>query len=209
MNPAVLVKSIMGYQEKFVSTPAMKWGRDNEEKARRKYIQEREAVGEKMSVRETGLTLCPTMSYIGASADGYVTCHSVDTCCCGALEIKCPFSINNESVVHLTPQEIAERFGNKFCLGKGEDGTLRLRTSHMYYAQVQGEMAVMELEWCDFVVYSGDVVFVERIWFDLDYWFDILLPKLKSFYVHIAHEMLSGKYFMECYKCEHATTQTE
>ena len=83
-NPAVLVKSIMGYQKKFVSTPAMKWGRDNEEKARRKYIQEREAVGEKMSVRETGLTLCPTMSYIGASADGYVTCHSVDTCCCGA-----------------------------------------------------------------------------------------------------------------------------
>ena len=53
--------------------------------ARCTYIREREAVGENMSVRETGLTLCPTMSYIGASADGYVTCHSVDTCCCGAL----------------------------------------------------------------------------------------------------------------------------
>ena len=41
---------------------------------RARYIQEREAVGEKMSVRETGLTLCPIVSYVGASADGYVTC---------------------------------------------------------------------------------------------------------------------------------------
>ena len=198
----------MGYQKKFVSTPAMKWGRDNEEKTHKMYIQERETAGEKMSVRETGLTLCPTMSYIGASVDGYVTCHSVDTCCCGALKIKCPFSIDNESVVHLTPQQIAERFGNRFCLDKGEDGVLHLNTSHSYYAQVQGEMAIMELEWCDFVVYSGDVVFVDRIWFDPDYWVNIVLPKLKSFYAHVAHEMLCGKYFMKCYECEHTTTST-
>ena len=116
----------MGYQKKSFSTPAMKWGKDNEEEARKMYIWEREAVGENMSVRETGLTLCPTMSYIGASADGSVTCHSVDTCCCGALEIECPFSIGNELVVHLTPHQIAERFGNKFCLVKGEDGMLHL-----------------------------------------------------------------------------------
>ena len=61
---------------------------------------------------------------------------------------------------------------------------------------------------CDFVVYSGDVVFVDRIWFDLDYWVNIVLPKLKSFYAHVAHEMLCGKYFMKCYECEHTTTST-
>ena len=115
-----------------------------------------------------GLYSTSGLSYTGASADGYVTCHSVDTCCSGASVIKCPFSINNESVVHPTPQQIAECFGNRFCFGKSEDGVLHLRTSHMYYAQVQGEMAIMELEWCDFVVYSGDVVFVDRVWFDLD-----------------------------------------
>ena len=109
-DPAVLVKSFMGYQKKCFSTPAMKWGRDNEEKAHKMYIQEREAVGEKMSVWETGPTLCPKMSYIGASDDGYVTCHSVDTCCCGALEVKCLFSIDK----HLTHHQIVERFGNKF-----------------------------------------------------------------------------------------------
>ena len=42
-------------------------------------------------------------------------------------------------------------------------------------------------------------MFVERIWFDLDYWSEVLLPKLQSFYVHIAYEILSGNYFAECY----------
>lgn len=78
----------------------------------------------------------------------------------------------------------------------------------MYYTQVQGEMAIMELEWCDFVVYSGDVILGDRIWGDLDYWVNILLPKLTSFYVHIAREILCGKYFMECYEHEHTTTPT-
>ena len=34
--------------------------------------------GEIMSVRETGLTLFPSMPYVGASADGFITCDSVD-----------------------------------------------------------------------------------------------------------------------------------
>ena len=76
--------------------------------------------------------------------------------------------------MHLTPHQIAERFGNKFCLVKGEDGMLHLNESHMYYAQVQGEMTIMELEWCDFVVYSGDVILVDHIWADVDYWVDTL-----------------------------------
>ncbi len=36
------------------------------------------------------------------------------------------------------------------------------------------------------MVYSGDVIFVDHTWADLDYWVDTLL---KSFYVHIAREI--------------------
>ena len=38
-------------------------------------------------------------------------------------------------------------------------------------------------------MYSGDVILVDHIWADVDYWVDTLLPKLKSFYVHIAREI--------------------
>ena len=43
----------------------------------------------------------------------------------------------------------------------------------MYYAKVQGEMAVIGVEWCDFVVYSNGEVVVDRILSDVEYW-DIL-----------------------------------
>ena len=198
-DPSVLVKSLMGYKGKIVCTAAMKWGKNNEDRARQMYIKDRADSGEIMSVRETGLTLCPSMPYLGASADDFITCHSVDTCCCGVLEIKCPYSIHGNYVMELSPQEIAEKYGDKFCLAKGSDNQLHLKTSHPYYAQIQGEMAIINVEWCDFVVFSGDKIFIDRIWFDLDYWSELLLPKLQTFYVHVAREILSGRHFLECY----------
>ena len=38
-----------------------------------------ELTGKIMSVRGTGLTLCPSMPYLGASADGFITYITVST----------------------------------------------------------------------------------------------------------------------------------
>ena len=71
----------------------------------------------------------------------------------------------------------------------------------MYYAQVHGEMAVIRIEWCDFVVYSNGEV-VDRILADIEYW-DILLEKLEDFYVHyVVSEIFSGKIFQEEYNSQ-------
>ena len=56
-------------------------------------------------------------------------------------------------------------------------------------------MAIINVEWCDFVVFSGGKIFVDWIWFDLDYWSELLLPKLQTFYVHVAREILSADIF--------------
>ena len=114
---------------------------------------------------------------------------SVDTCCCGVLEIKCPYRIHGNYVVELSPQEIAEKYGDQFCLAKGADDQLHLKIWHPFYAQIQGKMAIMNVAWCDFIVLSGGKIFVDQIWFEL------LLPKLQTFYVHLAREILSGRHF--------------
>ena len=89
--------------------------------------------------------------------------------------------------MELSPQEIAEKYGDKFCLAKGSNNQLYLKMSHPYYAQIQGEMAILNVEWCNFVVFSKvGKIFVDRIWFDLDYWSKLLLSKLQTFYVHVA-----------------------
>ena len=37
----------------------------------------------------------------------------------------------------------------------------------------KGEMAILDVEWCDFVVFSKGEVVVDRILADLDYWNDL------------------------------------
>ena len=80
---------------------------------------------------------------------------------------------------------------------RGKDGSLHLPSDHLYYAQVQGEMAIIGVEWCDFVVYSNDSVIVDRIIADADYW-NHLSERLEQFYVtHVIPEILFEKILME------------
>ena len=155
-----------------------------------------------MTVEPTGLYLLPEKSYLGASSDGKVFCSNLDTCCVGCIEIKCPYSIDGCVTVELDPDEIERKYGRNFFMHRGEDGFLHLPHTHPYFAQVQGEMAILNVEWCDFVVFSNDVVVVDRILADYDYWSE-LCETLEEFYVHhVIPEILSGTIFKE----EYATT---
>lgn len=144
----------------------------------------------------TGLHLLPDKNFLGASSDGKVLCRNVDTCCYGCLEIKCPYSINNNITIELTPSEVADKFSD-FYMKKDIDGQLHLSHNHAYYAQVQGEIAILNVEWCDFVVFSKGKVVVDRILADLDYW-DNLQEKMEQFYLHhVVPELLSKHIFLE------------
>jgi len=65
-------------------------------------------------VEQSGLHLMPEKVYLGASSDGQVTCTSIDTCCIGCLEIKCPYSIDKCITIEMLPIEIADKYGNNF-----------------------------------------------------------------------------------------------
>ena len=196
-DPTRLVIDIMGYNGPLRHLPpAMRWGKENEAKARECYLVNRQSVGEDMVVQPTGLHLLPEKSFLAASSDGKILCRSTDTCCYGCLEIKCPYSIKGAITIELTPMEIAEQFPD-FFMKKGSDDLLHLPTDHSYYAQVQGEMAILGVEWCDFVVYSNGTVAVDRILADADYWKN-LEEKLEQFYFYnVVPELLSRHIFLE------------
>ena len=84
----------MGYGEQMKTLPPqILWGRQNEQKAIRCYIDNHLAVGEEMTFTPSGLHLMSDKSYLGASSDGIVLCANVDTLCRGCVEVKCPYSI--------------------------------------------------------------------------------------------------------------------
>ena len=150
--------------------PQIRWGRNNEPLARKCYLENRQTAGEDIVFESAGLSLLAEKPYLGASSDGRLTCKSVDACCIGCLEIKCPYSIKGSLTITLTPDKIANQYGKHFFMRRGENGLLHLPTNHPYYAQVQGEMAVFSVEWYDFVVYSNHIVIVDRIISDFSYW---------------------------------------
>ena len=74
-------------------------------------------VGEVMQMTCCGLHLMPEKSFLlEASSDGKVVCTSVDTCCTGCIEIKCPYSIEKTVTIELSPDDIAREFDDKFFM---------------------------------------------------------------------------------------------
>ena len=109
------------------------------------------------------------------------------------LKSNVPIALKSSSQLNC----LAKEFSDKFFMKRGDDGNLHLPSDHAYYTQVQGEMAIIGVEWCDFVVYSNGHVIADRIVADLDYW-NNLSERLEQFYItHVIPEILSGRIFID------------
>ena len=125
----------------------------------------------------SGFVVSEKYPFLGASPDAIVH-DPTDASPFGLAEIKCSYSYRQQS-----PFEAAE--SSDFCCQldqNAESPKLKLKSKHPYFCQVQGQMAITERSWCDFVIFTQKGISVERIKYDPDFWNDELLPKLTSFY---------------------------
>jgi len=111
--------------------------------------------------------------YLGASPDGILINESGKIV--GLLEIKCPFS-----AAKLTVSEACEQL-DKFYIHKNNDGC-SLDSSHTYYYQVQGSMAISNVKFTDFVVWTPSSLEIINVKYDPAIWTEEMLPSLKKFY---------------------------
>lgn len=130
-----------------------------------------------VTVFDCGLVVNPAYPYLGASPHGKVLDKSVSEPF-GLIEIKCPYKYRNS-----TPDEASRN--QDFCLEK-HNNILQLKRNHAYYQQVQGQLAICGLTWCDFIVYTSQGIHVERIQFDPHFWAIEMLPRLAEFYINYA-----------------------
>ena len=149
----------------------IQWGKENEEAARQQYF-ETHLRQQGLTVRECGIVISHH-GLLAASPDGIVC--SKDVLPIGTLEIKCPHTSRSLSVVapckKTTVCSEVVSSTTKICLKK----------THNYY-QVQGELACLNLPWCDFVIWTLVDMHVERIHFDLEFWAQRCHPSLYYFY---------------------------
>lgn len=142
------VDSFLYYKN--INTEATRWGRDHEKIAFRTYKLLAEKEHENSTIRECGLFICKDAPYLAASPDAVVACS-----CCGEglLEIKCPFKHRNVS-----PEDAAASDA-QFCL----DANLKLKSTHNYFYQIQGQLLVTQRKYCDLIVWTTKGYSISRI----------------------------------------------
>lgn len=171
--PDNVLKTLRGYNP--FSSKYTEYGMKHEKAARKTYINKVRKDHPNVSVEECGLIVNPKYPHLGASPDGLVHCPHCDESQ-GLLEIKCPASLERRMK---TPSECAK--DPKFYCSLSSDGSVKLKTDHAYYFQVQGQMALSGRSWCDFVVWTCVSCSIERIKFDEQFW-GVMTKKLEQFY---------------------------
>lgn len=183
-----LIKSIC-YPEayKFISK-ATQWGCKHEATACDHYKSIQCSNHQSFSLKHSGLVLNPDWPHLGASPDGVVTCK-----CCGegVLEIKCPFCRNDEDV------EVTAS-SSKSCLIQNSDSSLHLDRNHTYYYQVQTQIFICKVDYCDFCVCTfpdnSPSLHIERIFEDKELW-KSCTEKTVYFFKYCILPELVGKWY--------------
>ena len=181
--PDNLVKYLRGYA-KVPETKAMLWGRKMESKAIKAYSQEHmKTCGQVIEVKSKGLVVSPKFPFLGASVDGILDCQKCGST--GIVEIKCPYKFR-----HMKPLDCVS--DPNFC-SESVNSQLMLKANHNYLFQVMGQMAILNLQWADFVVWTKKGISIQRITFSPQVW-DFMLRKLHAFYVYgMAAELMTHR----------------
>ncbi len=125
-------------------------------------------------VASRGLVIPKWCTRIGVSVDGYIiNPEDGRRRSKGIIEIKCPMNMYPELVDNSHRIEKGEKFDP-------------LHHEHIkpdHYAQMQGGMAILDVDYCDYIVYVAKTkdLYVTRVPRNRNYWDHELYPQLLSF----------------------------
>lgn len=119
-------------------------GKKYEPKAQPEYEKQISKVHTNFTLSVSGFVVSKEFPHCGVSPDGLVSC---DCCGKGCLEIKCPYLKRNSTL-----NAYLER---KDCPLLKKDEDFSLDSKHDYYYQVQLQMFVLNVTYCDFTLWSS------------------------------------------------------
>ena len=183
------------------SLPAVKYGREHEEDARRAFC---EAVAKKHrngKVLESGLVASRTFPFVRATPDNVFTC----TCCEEnrvPVEYKCPYKIRSKTV-----QDGAMELD---FLEVGPQGQISLKKAHKYYSQVTTQIALVGAQFGYFVVWTpiGEA-FVQQVAFDKEHWAELERNAVVFFKTHVSRVLLKQRDICYCPTCDKVCCEPE
>lgn len=148
---------------KSIKTNTMKHGHDFEATARQKYAEYANDVVDTM-----GFVISPVLPWLGCSPDGFVFAKKK------VVEIKCPVSGKTKNLKDMLKDL------------KYLNENMHLKHNHLYYAQAQIQMVVLNALTCDFIIYcaSEESFLLIEIPFDTEYVNEMLAVLEKVYFKH-------------------------
>jgi putative phage-type endonuclease len=143
-----MVRAYQGLPSEFTGNIATQWGTNHETEAREDFEYDQE-----MTVEPATFVVHPTLPWLGASPDGYLSFDAL-------IEIKCPFGLRDK--LKPVPFKTIEQQPH-------------------YYAQMQIQMLVTGRELCYFWQWTPNDYDLTLVKFD-PAWIVENLPKLEAFY---------------------------
>lgn len=171
LNLVILARQVVGIEKKEFADfaiRAMAHGTKMEPVARAWYEKTFNC-----KVIERGIAVPKWNIWMGSSVDGEIVEQDGQAVAEGIIEIKCPQGRYDELFEHRNRKISGEIFD-------------RYYHSHIkpdHYDQMIGNMAVMNKKFCDYIVYCTATreIYVERVWFNKQYWEEDLYPALQHF----------------------------
>jgi len=161
-NVSKTVLQMLGVYQTPVN-PAMSHGVEYEPVARKWYEKEY-----KVKVLEAGFALSLENIYLGVSVDG---CVDTD----GIIEIKCPQKMYYQLEMYV-PSDI------KLDKKKSLYHQVYSHIFETHYLQMQLGMYILKRTWCDYVVYTTNKKFVQKVLYDPVYFEQVLQELEENFY---------------------------
>ena len=182
INCQAFIKKLL---PKNIDTKATRYGKMNEAVAIQAYLNYQLKRGINVKIDACGLYVHSSESWLAASPDAIVTDVTLGGQDRGCLEVKCPLTCEKMTFHN------ACRAVPSFCLT--EDGAqMFLLKEHAYFYQMQTQMYVTDLHWCDFVIWSPiQEPFVQRIKYDVSFMKTMLVKAHKFYFEKFLPSVLS------------------
>ena len=104
------------------------------------------------------------------------------------VEVKCPYRLRDST----TAEFLAD---SNSCMSVDDEGVASLKRNHQYYYQVQAQMFVCGVQYCDFVVHTNSFTLIERVPYDVAF-ISECLPKVRLFMNKAVLPQLMAHHFM-------------
>lgn len=154
---------------------SLRYGKSHEKQAFEQYKLHQAQMNNEINVTTSGLWINPEYPELASTTDGLIFNSSGKLT--GVVEIKCPLVLENcnpSDVASIVPRQ---RYNLCYTV---ENGNMKIKRTH----QIQMQMAVCDVQICDFVVWSPNGILIECIHRDQVFW-DNLRPKLTRFHEQV------------------------